>query len=265
MPFLRRTDSVALLPTPSTRVFQRLPPPRSQKSCPSSPRLRTTNFTAPDLGRADSEIRPSTSLTRIVCAAPEPNVGTASAIIAIAEASRTPIVFFIDSSFSWSPAARVRAGAVLVVVVVVVVAAALVVVAVVLVVPTPIAAAAVVLAGLCARAPRIVGVLGLVARAADVLGLRLVRRRAESRRLVRGGRLSGGGGLTDRGRHPVVRGRVRERSAGERTSCRKQHEHGQADNELAHVSSFAHEDRLAGVRPTAGKLRLRERKALVKP
>src|SRR5215218_3353339 len=255
MPFLRRTDSVALLPTPSTRVFQRLPPPRSQKSCPSSPRLRTTNFTAPDLGRADSEIRPSTSLTRIVCAAPEPNVGTASAIIAIAEASRTPIVFFIDSSFSWSPAARVRAGAVLVVVVVVVVAAALVVVAVVLVVPTPIAAAAVVLAGLCARAPRIVGVLGLVARAADVLGLRLVRR----------GRLSGGGGLTDRGRHPVVRGRVRERSAGERTSCRKQHEHGQADNELAHVSSFAHEDRLAGVRPTAGKLRLRERKALVKP
>ena len=42
--------------SPMTRVFQVLPPPLSQKSCPSSPTFRIRNLTAPGFGLAESLI-----------------------------------------------------------------------------------------------------------------------------------------------------------------------------------------------------------------
>src|SRR5687768_9704112 len=47
---------LALPVSPSTRVFHVLPPPLSQKSWPSSETLRTTNFTVPGFGLAESRI-----------------------------------------------------------------------------------------------------------------------------------------------------------------------------------------------------------------
>jgi hypothetical protein len=56
-PFLRRAVREAEPASPRTRVFHVLPPPLTQKSCGSSPALRTTNLTSPAFGFADSEIR----------------------------------------------------------------------------------------------------------------------------------------------------------------------------------------------------------------
>ena len=55
-PFLSVAVRLTLRPSPRTRVFQVLPPPLSQKSCPSSPALRITNLTVPGFGLAESRI-----------------------------------------------------------------------------------------------------------------------------------------------------------------------------------------------------------------
>src|SRR5829696_513868 len=271
-PFLSRAVSVAARPGIKTLVFQRFPPPRTQKSWASSPRLRTTNFTRPALGFVASEIRPSTSLTRTVCAAPAPIVGIASAAAATAAANRIPTVFFIWAiSFVCRLGGLVVVGAVarprlVVVSSAVVVGAAVraravvVAVAIVALQRAAVRARAVVVVTVVGRgaagAARVVRVLGLVARTADVLA----GRGADGRRGLRLGR---GRFVRRRARRGEATGRVvRDGTTRERAACGEQHEGRQPDDQLAHCSSFWHGHSVANDLPRAGQARSRGAESL---
>src|SRR5829696_9167589 len=107
-----------------------------------------------------------------------------------------------------------------------------------------------------AGAARVVRVLGLVARTADVLA----GRGADGRRGLRPGR---GRFVRRRARRGEATGRVvRDGTTRERAACGEQHEGRQPDDQLAHCSSFWHGHRVANDLPRAGQARSRGAESL---
>src|SRR5215204_3708288 len=107
-----------------------------------------------------------------------------------------------------------------------------------------------------AGAARVVRVLGLVARTADVLA----GRGADGRRGLRLGR---GRFVRRRARRGEATGRVvRDGTTRERAACGEQHEGRQPDDQLAHCSSFWHGHRVANDLPRAGQARSRGAESL---